>query len=207
MATLRTLPMATCPWLDVLVVCDGDPGTAAAVRALGTDRINVEEVWAPGARNNPIGAVAARNAASPAIEDGLLYATDDVLFAPGAISKCLDQFNSLWPDDDGALGLRQSQAHHPAGVGLLGKRFLDRYPARKPFCPLYHHFACQEIEWLASKVGRWAVTEEVMLAHRHPCFDKAQMDQTHRDARTHREADLAILQDRNAEGLIWGDSQ
>lgn len=152
------------------------------------------------------GAVACRNLVIPHCPDAVLYATDDITFNPGALIAIRDQFNATFPDDDGVLGLKQDKDHHPTGVAVIGKKFLDRYPGRQPFFPGYYHFAAQEIHWLAEKVGKFAVTPDVCVVHYHPDKCKSEMDTTHAEARAHKAEDMALIAERKAAGLIWGES-
>jgi hypothetical protein len=77
----------------------------------------------------------------------VLYAVDDIEFQDDAIDNAMKEFNDRFKDDDGVIGFTQIGVRdfHPSGVGLVGKKFLDRYPGRKLFNPMYYHFACQEI--------------------------------------------------------------
>lgn len=202
--TLDSIPDTSL--IDVWVVCDRDIATYSALRSPDAetteltynDNITAFNFAGPGA-------VACRNHLAPLVTDGFLYATDDIVFADGAFETMLAEFNSAFPDDDGVLGLRQERPHHPAGVGLMGKVFLDRYPERKPFYPNYYHFACQEIGWLAEKVERFRPSTTVLLKHFHPGFMKEEMDHTHVEARERRRDDHELIVDRQKLGLIWGD--
>ncbi|KKL69168.1 hypothetical protein LCGC14_2117650 [marine sediment metagenome] len=151
------------------------------------------------------GAVACRNAEISHCPDAVLYATDDITFRPGALEAARALFNAAFPDDDGVLGIKQDKAHHPTGVAVIGKKFLDRYPGRRPFFPGYYHFAAQEIHWLADKFGKFAMTPDVCIDHYHPDKCKDEMDETHVEARAHKAEDMALIAERQAAGTIWGD--
>ena len=193
---LASIP--TGPDLNVVVICDGDPKTHEALTANERPYL---QVFQTDARR---GAVYCRNLVSPLVEDGLLYATDDIEFLPGAIERAWQTFNQEFPDDDGVVGFHQLEPHHPAGVALVGKTFLDRYPRRKLFCPEYDHFACQEVFWLAQRLNRFYYDEQAKLKHFHPGFYKDRIDETHADARAFRKRDHELIALRQAEGLIWG---
>lgn len=151
------------------------------------------------------GSVACRNSVTPLCMDGVLPATDDVVFRPGAFEKMLAQFNERFPDDDGVLGVRQDrEGHHPTGVCLVGQKFLQRYPGKLLYYPRYFHFAAQEIWWHAETIKRFAITEEIMLDHFHPGFMKAEMDETHGITASHRTMDHMIRNSRKVAGSIWG---
>lgn len=150
------------------------------------------------------GAVVARNYAIPHFSDGVLYATDDIEFQASTFAAARELFNKRFPDDDGVVGIGQTREHNPAGVALVGRKFLDRYPGRMLFYPGYYHFACQEVHWLAEKVGKWAYLDGPWVHHHHPCFEKDQENQTHFEARKHQTKDQQIQKQRKAKGLIWG---
>ncbi|GAG31022.1 unnamed protein product, partial [marine sediment metagenome] len=96
--------------------------------------------------------------------------------------------------------------YHESGVALVGQKFLQRYPDKQLFFPGYYHFGCQEIAWLARKLGRFQSEERLRLTHFHPAFHKHLIDQTHREARVYSERDHALIKERQAKGLIWGDA-
>ena len=187
-------------WLDTLVICDGDPKTFDALNGLRTD---VRAILKP----FRVGAVACRNSAMWHIEDGLLYATDDIVFFNGGVAEAYRQYNEHFPDDDGVLGLRQDKSHHPTGVAVVGRAFLNRYPDRQLFNPAYDHFACQEILWLAESLGKFKQSDRVLVEHFHPAFLKTEIDQTHHDARANKTADMELIENRKALHLVWGASQ
>jgi len=155
-----------------------------------------------------VGSVAARNLILPLCNDGILWATDDIEFEPDVIRMALHTFNNQFPDDDGVVGFVQKGVSnfHPTGVGLMGQKFLQRYPGKKLFYPGYFHFACQEIYWLANKYGKFYQDPEAKLFHFHPAFHKELTDQTHIDARVHKKRDHDLIKEREAAGLIWGDT-
>ncbi len=135
--------------------------------------------------------------------DGILFATDDIIFQRDTITNAMAAFNERFPDDDGVVGIAQDQQHHPTGVFLMGCKFLDRYPEHKPFFPGYWHFACQEVHWLAMKLGKFHYESTAMVRHTGPVD---QPDQTHRDARIRKAEDMALKNARKAQGLIWGET-
>lgn len=183
-------------FIQIIVISDDCPETFEAMQAHPRVQARITQ--------GHVGSVSARNLVAPECKDGLLYLTDDVILRPGAIKKALNIFNSVFPSNDGVIGLRQGQDHHPSGVGLIGCRFQDRYPDRKPFCIHFWHFCCQEIMLLAAHTGRFYYTEEVLVDHLGPQFDKRLADQTHRDARLHRKRDHELIKEREKKGLIWG---
>lgn len=156
-----------------------------------------------------MGAVFCRNLATQTAEDMILYATDDITFRDGSIGFALKSHLELFPDGDGVIGFLQENApnrnFNPAGVGLVGQKFLQRYPHKKLFYPKYFHFSCQEILWLAQKYDKFSLDEMARVYHFHPAFYPKLKDQTHEDARIHRTKDHDLIKKRKKSGKIWGD--
>jgi hypothetical protein len=149
----------------------------------------------------------------PTCPDGVLYATDDIEFLPMSIENAFAASNKLFPEDNGCIGFYQidcSDNWHPTGVALLGKRFVDQYPGRKPFYSGYWHFAAQEILWLAEKKNTFFSCPEAQIRHYHPanralrCLLNAK-DTTHEEARKHSTKDHMLQAARKKAGQIWGD--
>jgi len=198
---LNTIPYED--WLDAIVVCDGDAeGYSRLMRRYeGGKGIEIRLI------EGHHGAVFCRNSVMPEIKDGVLYATDDITFFERSIEYAFQTFNERFPDDDGVVGFVQEGTNgnfHPTGVALVGKKFLDRYPNRQLFNPAYFHFSCQEIHWLAMKLGKFVQDKRAKVFHYHPGFDKSEMDVTHREARIFRQQDLSLIRERERRGLIWG---
>jgi len=152
-----------------------------------------------------IGAVGGRNTLLRLCEDAIIYATDDMIFKPGAIAAAIRAARAHFADDDFVIGFfQEGNTFNPAGVALVGQAFLQRYPDKKLFFPGYFHFACQEVHAAAEKLGKFYLAEDARIYHFHPCVDPKQMDQTHQDARYFKTRDMAMIKDRKAKGLIWG---
>lgn len=207
--TLSTIP--DLPYVETWVVSDGDPHTAAWVRDCDKPRTLSVHI------KQHMGSVCARNAVIPDIQDGVLYAVDDIDFLPGCIENAFEAFNRAFPSSqDGVIGICQigHSNWHPTGVALLGKEFIDRYPNRQPFFPGYWHFAAQEIHWLASKYGVFRACPDAQIRHYHPDFGRngrvdrklAEFDKTHQDARIKGVEDRNLRNARKRKGLIWGDT-
>jgi len=187
--------------LNIIVVCDGDDVTARRL----LDKANGFLGRIIYVREHS-GSVYCRNLMTQCAEDAVLYATDDIEFRPGAIEAAVRSMAKHFPDGDGIIGFNQGDEHgfSAAGVGLLGQKFLRRYPQRKLFFPEYFHFSCQEIERLGNRLNRLHLEKEAKLVHYHPSFNHKEMDQTHREARVYRKKDLALSSGRRAAHEIWG---
>jgi hypothetical protein len=153
-----------------------------------------------------VGSVAARNVVTPMSEDAVLMAVDDIEFAPGSIDAAVAAFEERFQDGDGVVGFNQANLPNFswAGVVLMGQKFLRRYSGKKIYYPAYHHFACQEIEWLAESLGKMHREPAAKLSHFHPGMKAGKMDETHREARTFRTQDLLLSRERTRHNQIWG---
>lgn len=189
--------------VNVIVISDGDVETVQEVMLI-MERVD-QILFVRGHH----GAVYCRNLVTPSCEDMVLYATDDITFRAGAIASALKSLDTLFPDGDGVIGFLQENApnrnFNPAGVGLMGQKFLKRYPGKKIFYPKYFHFACQEILWLSDKHEKFVLDEGARLYHFHPAFYPKLKDQCHADARIFRKKDHDLIKKRKREGKIWGD--
>ena len=202
MKMLKSIPNK--PYIRILISIDGELNTINKIKeeAEMLKHINIGFLYIKGHK----GAVFCRSEAISYCQDGILYATDDMTFEPDAIENAFSSFNSHFPDNDGVVGFVQIPDNfHPTGVALVGQKFLQRYPNKQLFNPEYFHFACQEVYWLASKLGKFHQEKTAIIRHYHPAFFKKEMDKTHIEARKYREKDHVLMRERQAKGLIWGD--
>ncbi|MHA1288567.1 MAG: methyltransferase domain-containing protein [Candidatus Thorarchaeota archaeon] len=202
--TLDNIPRED--YIDIQIACDGDQNTYERVLERQKTDLAITRVELLPGHN---GSVFCRNYLIKDVSDGLLYATDDILFEKGAIQRAFEFFNQEFPDDDGVVGFIEDLPNYcKTAVGLVGQQFLLRYPEKKLFYPRYFHFACQEIERLVDVVELqkhvFATRDDLRLSHAHPSVDKKYLDQTHRDARKYAKRDHNLSRERRAEGLIWG---
>lgn len=200
----KTLASIDSDRADVVVVTDGDDVTYDAMVNGG-----VKCLRSP----SHVGSVACRNMALRTLDmDGCLYATDDVEFCPDALDRVMLLFNETFENDDGVVGLKQDQDHHPTGVALVGRAFLDRYPNHQLFFPAYYHFSAQEVYWYCKELEFrerrcfFVQDDQVSLIHKHPSVYKKLVDQTHRDARKYKSRDMKILCGRDLMGEVWPDA-
>jgi len=187
--------------LNIIIICDGDEITARQL----LDDANGFLGRIVYVREHS-GSVYCRNLMTQCAEDAVLYATDDIEFRPGAIEAAVKSMAKHFPDGDGIIGFNQGDEHSfsAAGVGLLGQKFLRRYPHRKLFFPEYFHFSCQEIERLGNRLHRLHMEKEAKLIHYHPSFNHNEIDETHKEARVYRKKDLTISSRRRRTREIWG---
>ena len=180
-----------------LVVCDGDEATFRAL-PVPIATLLVPE-WS--------GQTRCRNLALERIRGPVVYATDDIVFRPGAIEAAAAQMGILFPAWDGVVGFTQEgNRFNPAGVALVGEPFIARYPGRHLFFDGYFHFAAQEVHRAALKLGLFSLCSKAVVYHYHPNHHSEEMDRTHQDARIHKARDMALKSRREAAGLTWGIS-
>jgi len=203
--TLASIP--NLDYVNVLIACDSDMDTFKYIESLNNPRIWPMMVLAC-CGSEFAGSVECKNLCTPDVEDGLLYGTDDIIFQENAIQNAFAYFNLNFPDDDGVVGfVQEGNTFHPTGVGLVGQKFLQRYPGKQLFFPGYFHFACQEIYDLCNKIGgKFVQAKNAVVLHKHPCNFREEMDQTHQDARIKKRKDHTLIKERKAKGSIWGDN-
>lgn len=198
--TLESIPDAAGDVkIRIIVGFDGDPDTAH--RFEGYPLIDKMFLF-----QGHKGSIAARNRMIRECEDAVLYAVDDIVFEKGAIESAVASMQSHFPDDDGVIGFKVSNANSQckAGVGLIGNAFLQRYPDRQLFHPGYFHFGAQEILWAAEHLKKFYFDQNAKILHFHPSFFPKETDRTHLEARKARDKDHELMKKREAAGLIWG---
>jgi len=188
--------------ISIIIICDGDSNSASML--IGNKQID-RVIYVAQHR----GSVYCRNLATQTVEDALLYATDDIEFLPNSIENAILAMKKHFPDEDGIIGFSIVNANKfsPVAFALMGQKFLRRYPNRKLFYPEYFLFSCQEIDYLATKLGRLHLEGSAKIQHYHPGNIKSEQDQTHQEGRVNRQKDKEISNKRHAEGLIWGESK
>lgn len=199
---LKTIPKeAEGVEIVVTVVCDNDSKTAhELIRNSEVDRIYFVRKHS--------GSVYCRNLITQTVEDALIYGVDDIEFLPGSIELAIKRMKKIFPDGDGVVGFNYVNGPHQSKTAtcLVGQKFLRRYPQRKLFFPKYFHFSCQEIERLATKLGKLHFEENAKVFHHSPIRTEGNMDKTHEEGRKMRKQDRHLSSTRRAKGFIWGDS-
>lgn len=178
--------------IRILIVIDGNPEMKVAFPFSPTAIIRNEERrdW-----------VFSMNRALKEMEetDAVLYASDDLKFPPNAISKAVAMLKSSFPDGDGLIGLKQSCAGVDSAFGIMGKKFIDRFPDRQVFCPDYIHYVSDvEIGQFAKSIGKFYLYNDVVLAHDRP------KDKTRELGLEVFGIDRATRAERGRRGYLWG---
>jgi len=133
--------------------------------------------------------------------DAILFASDDLEFAPNCISTAVRAMHAIFPDGDGVIGIRQQ--NRPGGSKsafcLVGRKFINRFPNNQMFCPDYVHYASDtEVGEFAAHLGRFRFCREAKLIHLNL------RDKTDVLARTVLKKDDVTRKLRFAKGLLWG---
>ena len=201
--TLGTIP--NLPYISIHIVCDGDVETYNYLKEKYENKIRISLV------ESQKGSLWCRNYIIQDENDGVLCGTDDIEFEEMSIQNAYETFNKHFLDDDGVVGFVQKPGQFDfAGVALVGKRFIERYPQKQLFCPVYFHFGSQEIYRLCEKIKQetkkttFVQDENAVIYHYHPSFFPEMMDKTHEEARLHRSRDLLLSKTRKNKGLVWG---
>jgi len=155
-----------------------------------------------------VGSVACRNFLSQKTIGSVIYSTDDIIFQPESIKIAINSLIERWPDTDGIIGFNQTgntnKVPCKSGIALVGRKFMDRFPNRRMFCPKFFHFAAQEIQMIGEHYHRFYFNEQAIIHHLSPFKESRYMDKTHMDARIHKQCDHLLMQERKIKGLIWG---
>lgn len=132
------------------------------------------------------------------IKDAVLYASDDLIFAPDCISQAVAALQKHFPDGDGLVGLAQTRITKGA-FGLMGRKFIERFPKQQVFYPKYIHYAGDtELEQYAVFLKRFYWCKTAFVTH--PTLK----DNTYILGQKIRSHDSAIYRARQAKGLLWG---
>lgn len=195
-------------WIRICVVCDGDADTYE--RLISEQGFQHEDRSRKFVRLLPAqkGAVEARNYILQHVDaEYVICATDDITFDDTAIRNAMKCMRDKFSDGDGVIGFRQRpHSFHETGVVLVGEKWLTRYPHKWMYYPDYFHFACQEILWLADKIGdKFYQCPNAMIEHLHPAFNKGEMDITHVEARRYKQSDHDLIYQRQSNGEVWGN--
>ena len=194
--TLDSIPKFD--FISITVICDGDMSTYQYLLD-NADR-EIASFFIPGHH----GTVFCRNSVMHDTTDGVLCATDSVIFQPNAIQDALSVFNSSFLDDDGVFCFRFDGIGSCTAIPLVGKKFLERYENKKLFCPSYFHFACQEISSLCILLREkhkrnFLVIDENKSIQKIMCCDA-----TYNDARMYKGVDMKLKCDRESKNIVWG---
>lgn len=135
------------------------------------------------------------------ISDGIIYASDDIVFQPDCISIAVKALQERFSDGDGLVAFKWKGIENESpAFGLMGRKFIERFPERAVFCPDYIHYASDsELKRFAVSIGKFHFCREALITH------KAPKDNTYRLAREFRSKDDRLYyRERPAKGYLWG---
>lgn len=127
-----------------------------------------------------------------------IYASDDLEFPHDCIENAMKTMLRKFPDGDGLITIGKKTR---CCFGLIGHKFVERFPGHQVFCPDYRHYRSDtELFYAANQLERFAYPKKrdsQVLHHR-------EKDETWRLARKVREEDFAVSNERKKRGYLWG---
>ena len=100
--------------------------------------------------------------------DFYFYASDDLGFRPDTISTAMADMKRHFPDGDGIIGITQQLGKFcPAAFGLVGRKWVNRFPNRQMMYPKYIHFCSDSELWRYSrKIKRFHLSKAAVFHNR-----------------------------------------
>jgi len=131
--------------------------------------------------------------------DAVLYGSDELTFKPNCISNATKAMKEYFPDADGLIALKQVHREGGAAFGLLGRKFINRFPDNMVFCPEFIHYGGDtELKRFAQSVGRFYQCREAVVNH------PRLYDNTFKLARKVKTHDKQLYNRRRREKLLGG---
>lgn len=131
--------------------------------------------------------------------DAVIYASDDLVFHSNCISNAVKAMKKHFPDTDGLVALKQVDKEGGAAFGLLGRKFINRFPDSAVFCPEYIHYASD------TELRRMAKHFELLYQCREAIVDHSRLhDNTFDLAREVKNHDRWIYRRRKERQFLWG---
>jgi len=133
-------------------------------------------------------------------KDAVIYASDDLIFRPDCISNAVKAMKEHFPDTDGLVVLNRAGKPESGGAfGLLGKKFINRFPDSAVFCPDYLHYGSDSELWRVAKhLERIYRCREAVIDH------SRSRDNTYMLAREVKRCDKRTYSRRRQKRLLWG---
>jgi hypothetical protein len=80
--------------------------------------------------------------------DAYFSASDDLQFFPDTLAEAAAAMERKFPDLDGVIGINQDlRKFCPAAMNLTGRKFINRFPGRQLYNPIYGHFCVDSELW------------------------------------------------------------
>ena len=129
-------------------------------------------------------------------DSAVIYASDDLIFDKYCIEKAIEKMPK---DQDALVAITQDVKGCRTAFGLLGRKFIERFPRGQVFCPDYTHFCSDfEIGLYAARINKLILCPEARVKHHR--FN----DSTHKEAKKVEKMDLAVKDERKNRGYLWG---
>jgi len=119
--------------------------------------------------------------------DLIMFLGDDTIPQPGFLKAALDAMNAL-PDGWGVVGLNTQDDRHGVGFNprahwMAHRKMLEYIPGGDFFSLEYHHcYGDDELQDIATELGRWTVAEDCRILHDHPVNGTAEYDEGYQKA-------------------------
>lgn len=189
---VTTLQNSTHKDLSIFIVVDGNREILSAVHAMANVSVlfnakRMDWVWC-------------MNRALKHIETGaVVYAGDDLEFEPQCIECAVACLEKHEPTGDVLVAIKQDVVGCSTAFGLLGRKFIERFPEQSVFCPDYVHYGSDsELGRFARSIGRLYMCDEARVVHHRL------KDDTYRQAKPMEAQDFAFINKRKELGLLWG---
>ena len=135
--------------------------------------------------------------------DMVLYCADDVEFEPECIENAVKAMKEYFPDGDGLVSIDARNITPGAGsfFGLIGKKFIDRFPDKMVFCPDYiHGYSDIEIGRFTDLIDKQYHCDAAGL-YQHKLKDESQTQATNQI-----DDDSCVWDKRHKQETLWGNS-
>lgn len=189
--TIATLRAQSYPDFNIIVVIDGNLGMAVELAELPILMIlNKQRMdW-----------VASMNKAIQFTHRGaMVYASDDLEFSKDCLQFAIKELQTRAPDTDALIAIEQDVKGCSTAFGLLGRKFINRFPQGQVFCPDYTHYGGDsELGRFANSIGRLYMCPEAKVIHHRA------KDLTYKLAKPIEQQDFKYIRERRNKGLLWG---
>jgi len=139
---------------------------------------------------------------------GMVYLCDDTQLYPETLYILFELFNQIYKNTDGILTFNQYNLESASkyAMGLIGKKFINRFPNNQCFCPDYVSFyADAELGRFAESLNKFYFGNGIKIHHFHPAFYPNEKDSTHLLVRDEQQKiDKEVNKKRRERGLLWG---
>lgn len=131
--------------------------------------------------------------------DAIIYASDDLEFHPDLITGAVIASKEYFPDGNGIVGLKQSCQGGHAAFGLVGRKFIQRFPGSQVFCPDYIHYGSdEELGRFVKSLSKFYFYQDIPIRH-----DRAK-DETRELGLKVLDIDVATKKKRIENEFLWG---